>query len=113
MIKDRIFSARAENTQMALRRFAALALGASLSLVPFAAYGAEGSASGGNAAETFERTTLPPIPYLDTMPWLKWERANATMKVDMLLWPLLDPSGIRLDLPRDHRDQQRPQPAMS
>jgi hypothetical protein len=110
MIKHRTFSARAENTQMA-RHLAALAVAASLSLVPVAAHGAESPDSGANAADTFERLRLPPIPYLDTMPWSNWERANATMKVDTLLSPVLGPSGIRLDAtPHEHG---RPQPAMS
>ncbi|WP_128924300.1 hypothetical protein [Bradyrhizobium guangxiense] len=107
MIKHRTFSARAENT----RYLAALAVAASLSLVPAAGHGAESAGSGANAADTFERLTLPPIPYLDTMPWSNWERTNATMKVDTLLSPVLGPSGIRLDAPP--HDQARPQPAMS
>ncbi|MCK1361895.1 hypothetical protein IVB28_24140 [Bradyrhizobium sp. 199] len=110
MIKDRTFSARAENTQMA-RYLAALGFAAGLALVPCAARGAESPGSGGNAAETLERLTLPPIPYLDAMPWAKWERARSTMKVDTLLSPVLGPSGIRLDLAP--RDRDRPQPAMS
>lgn len=110
MIKHRTFSARAENTQTA-RHLAALAVAASFSLVPVAGHGAEGPGPGANAADTFERLTLPPIPYLDTMPWSNWERTNATMKVDTLLSPVLGPSGIRLDaIPHD---QARPQPAMS
>lgn len=109
MIKHRTFSARAENMQMA-RHVAALAV-ASLSLVPVAAHGAESVGPGQNQAETFERLTLPPIPYLDTMPWSNWERANATMKVDTLLSPVLGPSGIRLD--STPQDQGRSQPAMS
>lgn len=109
MIKHRTFSARAENMQMA-RHVAALAVAASLSLVFAAAHGAESPGSG-QAAETVERLTLPPIPYLDTMPWSNWERANATMKVDTLLSPVLGPSGIRLDA--TPQDQGRSQPAMS
>lgn len=110
MIKHRTFSARAENTQMA-RHLAAAAVAASLSLVPVTGHGAESAGSGANAADTFERLTLPPIPYLDTMPWSNWERTNATMKVDTLLSPVLGPSGIRLDA--TPHDQARPQPAMS
>lgn len=113
MIKDRTFSARAETQKMqkTMRQLAALALGAGLSLLPFAAYGAENAGSAGTTTDTFERLTLPPIPYLDTMPWRAWERASATMKVDTLLSPVLGPSGIRLDLTPPDRDQ--PRPAMS
>ncbi|MDF0492135.1 hypothetical protein [Bradyrhizobium yuanmingense] len=108
MIKDRAFSARGETTRKTLRRLAALAVGAGLSLVPFAAFGAE---SAGPAAKTaVERLALPPIPYLDTMPWSSWDRGGPTMKVDTLL-PVLGPSGIRLDLTPPDRD--RPEPATS
>ncbi|MCK1626544.1 hypothetical protein IVA87_06705 [Bradyrhizobium sp. 147] len=111
MIKDRTFSARAENARTMLRHLAALAVGAGLSLVPFAAYGAESPGSVRNAPDSFEQLALPPILYLDTMPWQNWERANATMKVDTLLSPVLGPSGIRLDLAPP--DRVRTQPAMS
>ncbi|MCS3761267.1 hypothetical protein [Bradyrhizobium centrosematis] len=110
MIKHRTFSARAENTQTG-RHLAALAVAASLSLVPVAGYGAESPGSGAKPADTFERLTLPPIPYLNTMPWSEWERTNATIKVDTLLSPVLGPSGIRLDA--TPHDQGRSQPAMS
>ncbi|RXG96616.1 MULTISPECIES: hypothetical protein [Bradyrhizobium] len=111
MINDRAFSARGEATQKTLRRLAALAVGAGLSLVPFAAYGAESSSSAAKAADTFERLALPPIPYLDTMPWSSWQRGSPTMKVDTLLSPVLGPSGIRLDV--TPLDRNRPEPAMS
>lgn len=111
MIKHRTFSARAENTPTMLRHLAALAVGTGLSLVPFAAYGVESFGAGRNAADGFERLALPPIPYLDTMPWSSWERGSPTMKVDTLLSPVLGPSGIRLDVTPPNRDE--PQPAMS
>ncbi|WP_025034696.1 hypothetical protein [Bradyrhizobium sp. DOA9] len=110
MIKDRAFSARGETTRKTLRRLAALAFGAGLSLMPFAAFGAESAGSAPKTPDTFERLALPPIPYLDTMPWSSWERGGPTMKVDTLL-PILGPSGIRLDLTPP--DRNRPEPATS
>lgn len=114
MIKDRAFSARGETTRKTLRRLAALAVGAGLSLVPFAAFGAESPGPAANSAaktaDSFERLALPPIPYLDTMPWSSWDRGSPTMKVDTLL-PVLGPSGIRLELTPPDRD--RPEPATS
>lgn len=111
MIKDRAFSARGETTQKTLRRFAALAVGAGLSLVPFAALRAESPGSAARTADAFERLALPPIPYLETMPWSSWERGGPTMKVDTLLSPILGPSGIRLDLTPP--DRSGPESAMS
>ncbi|MDA9546567.1 hypothetical protein ACM43_19440 [Bradyrhizobium sp. CCBAU 45321] len=110
MIKDRAFSARGETTRKTLRRLAALAVGAGLSLVPFAVFGAESAGPAAKTADSFERLALPPIPYLDTMPWSSWDRGSPTMKVDTLL-PVLGPSGIRLDLTPPDRD--RPEPATS
>ncbi|KRP89048.1 hypothetical protein AOQ72_01350 [Bradyrhizobium yuanmingense] len=110
MINDRAFSARGETTRKTLRRLAALAVGAGLSLVPFAAFGAESPGPAAKTADSFERLALPPIPYLDTMPWSSWDRGSPTMKVDTLL-PVLGPSGIRLDLTPPDRD--KPEPATS
>jgi hypothetical protein len=111
MVKDLdSFSARAEKIRKPWRRLAALAVGSSLWLMPFAAYGHDGETPAPNAAAAFERIALPPIPYLDTMPWLGWDQKDATMKVDTLLSPVLGPSGIKLD-PTSAPDRQ--QPAMS
>jgi hypothetical protein len=40
------------------------------------------------------------------MPWLKWDAGVNTLKVDILLSPILDPSGIKL-MPEDG-DSKRP-----
>jgi hypothetical protein len=49
----------------------------------------------------FETIALPPIPSLDSIPWLDWKTG---MKVDTLLSPVLDPSGIKLEPAK--RDQE-------
>jgi len=36
---------------------------------------------------SWDALPLPPIPYLETMPWLARQRAPTGMKVDMLLGP--------------------------
>lgn len=108
MIKDRAFSARGETTQKTLRRLAALAVGAGLPLVPFAAFGAENAGAAAKPADSFEPLALPPIPYLDTMPWSSWGLGSPTMKVDTLLSPTLGPSGIRLDLTPPDRNRAEP-----
>ena len=41
---------------------------------------------------------LPPIPYLDSMPWMKWDAVSSGLKVDTLIAPQIPPSGI-LPLP--------------
>jgi len=111
MINDLAFSARAERTRKILRRLAAFAVGAGVSLASFAAFGAESPGLDRNKADAVDRFVLPPVPYGETMPWLNWEPATATMKVDTLLSPVLGPSGIRLDLTPS--DREGLQPAMS
>ena len=43
--------------------------------------------------------------------WSSWNRGSPTMKVDMLMSPVLGPSGIRLDLTPP--DRVKPEPATS
>ena len=40
-----------------------------------------------DAEASWNALPLPPIPYLDTMPWLERERAAKRMKIDTLLAP--------------------------
>jgi hypothetical protein len=49
---------------------------------------------------------LPPIPYLDSIPWMKWNAAAPMMKIDTLMAPSITPWGI-LQTPQD-RAQARP-----
>lgn len=111
MIDDHVtFSARAEEPGRVLRSLVALALVGCISLAPDAARGTEDSDAGLKPAVGFEQA-LPPVPYLDTVPWLTWQPAISTMKVDTLLSPVLGPSGVRFDLTPTHGD--RLPPAMS
>ena len=88
------FSARTETNRNLLRRLLALVMGSAISLTAFGAYGVE-SPRGAEATQgAFSGLPLPPIPYLDTMPWLKWQPAAATMKTDILLPPTPTPTGI-------------------
>jgi hypothetical protein len=108
MINDQAYSARAEKTRKALPWLVALALGGSLAQMPSVAYGNEGPRPTPKPASAFEQISLPPIPYLQTMPWLDWEPGTAITKVDRLLSPVLGPSGIRLDPAAPDRDRQQP-----
>jgi hypothetical protein len=110
MITDRSFvSARAEKQNGLARRLIRGIVTAStavaLTLPSLAAWGLESPRHATTSGNTFEQIALPPIPYLDTMPWLKWDAGN-TMKVDTLLAPLPYPWGLRL-APED-RDKGKP-----
>ena len=111
MISDQtIVSARAEK-QTALgrrmvRRILTASMAAILTLPSLAAWGMDGPRNKPKSGDDFETIALPPIPYLESMPWLRWGTGVNTLKVDILLSPILDPSGIKLT-PVD-RDKERP-----
>jgi hypothetical protein len=42
----------------------------------------------------WERLPLPPVPYLETMPWLSSGAASRGPKIDLLWGPKLDTLGI-------------------
>ena len=94
-------SARAENrrglARRGFRKIVTASLAAVLTLPSLAAWGMEVQ-NGDAEPSRFETITLPPIPSRETVPWLDWKTG---MKVDTLLSPLIDPSGIKLD-PAEH-----------
>ncbi len=95
MMKDHVaLPARVERNRTKTRKLARDLLAGVLSLASFSAYGIEDSRPGLPAASSSPQIILPPIPYLDTMPWLTWAPAGRSMKVDTLLLPGLSPSGI-------------------
>ena len=111
MIRDQtIVSARAENRKQAFgqrvaRGILTASMAAVVTLPSLAAWGMEGPRSKQEAGNPIETIALPPIPYLDSMPWLKLGAGVNVLKVDILLSPTLDPSGIKLT-PED-RDKER------
>lgn len=114
MISDQtIVSARAEKQdalgRRGVRRIFAASMAAILTLPSLAAWGMDGPRNKPKSGNDFEAISLPPIPYLDSMPWLKWGAGVNTLKVDILLSPILDPSGNKL-MPED---RAREKPAIS
>lgn len=115
MISDQtIVSARAEKRkkvfgQRVVRGILTASMAAALALPSLAAWGLESPRSKPTSGTDFETIALPPIPYLDSMPWLKWNAGGSTLKVDTLLSPILDPSGIELK----PKDREKEKPAIS
>lgn len=114
MILDQtIRSARAEKRSGALARWMArgllTALLASASTLPsFAAGATDGPQAGivraqGESGMTQVPIALPPIPYLDSMPWMLWDAGASTLKTDILLVPGVTPPDL-LHIPRDRFD---------
>jgi hypothetical protein len=85
-----------------VRTILAASLAAVLTLPPLAAWGTEGQSSKAKPGR-FETIALPSTPSPDSVPWLDWKPG---IKVDTLLSPIFDPSGIKLE--PDQRDKEKP-----
>src|SRR5690348_818637 len=88
------FSARAETNHNLRRALLALAMGSAMSLTAFGAYGVESPLRVETSQSAFTGLPLPPIPYLDTMPWMEWQPEAVKMKIDTLLPPTSAPTSI-------------------
>ena len=62
-------------------------------LIPAAALGKDGNVEWNSAGAL----SLPPIPYLETIPWLSTEASAPRLKVDQLLGPDLETLKFALD----------------
>jgi len=103
MIKDQtIGSARAEkdraNSRIIQRLMTAL-LASALTLPSIAAWGTESSPEQA-VARAADMLRLPPIRYLDSMPWMNWKTSAPTLRIDTLMSPSITPWGV-LKSPRD------------
>ena len=94
MIADHtIISARAEKSQMVpaqrlVRRILAASMAALLMLPSLAAWGTDRLPGKPGSADAFEeKITLPPIPHLESMPWITWNAGVNTPKADTLTPP--------------------------
>jgi hypothetical protein len=96
MIADHtIVSARAEMTKDAIedrrfkRRLMAVAIGTVLTMPTLAAGGIDSPHVRQPSDGPTTSITLPPVPYVESMPWMRWNaNANAnTFKTDLLLSP--------------------------
>lgn len=94
MMKHHAFSAPTETMRSLRRHLPALAIGGAISMTAFGAYGMENPRGAETTQGVFTGLPLPPIPYLDTMPWMKWQPEAAKMKIDILLPPTSAPTGI-------------------
>src|ERR1700740_3119195 len=105
MILDQtIASARAEKHKDAvagrvMRNLMTSVLASALTLPSLAAWGMESSPKQA-AAKAGDLLPLPPIPYLDSMPWMKWNTSAPTLRIDTLMSPSVTPWGI-LQTPQD------------
>jgi hypothetical protein len=62
-------------------------------LIPAVAFGKDGNVSWKSSGAL----PLPPIPYLETIPWLSTEATGPRQKVDQLLGPNFDTLKLALD----------------
>jgi hypothetical protein len=82
---------------MVTKLFACFVAGALL--IPAAALGKDGKATQPDASEwkSAGELPLPPVPYLETIPWVSSEAARPGQKVDRLLGPDLNTLKLALD----------------
>ena len=101
MIRDHtIDSARAEkHTNRVIRNLMTALLASVLTLPSLAAWGMESSPQQA-AAKPGGTLPLPPIRYLDSVPWMKWNASTPTLRIDTLISPSVTPWGV-LQTPQD------------
>jgi hypothetical protein len=101
IIDQTIISARTEIRTNAIkdRRFMramiAASIGAALTMPTVAAWGMDSpharqlSDSQITSDRQAASITLPPVPYIDSIPWMKWDANANAFKTDLLLTPTL------------------------
>ncbi len=101
MILDHtIGSARAERrkdfTGRVVRHVLTALLGSALALPSLAAWGMDTppNAAAGRSGDVLP---LPPIPHLESTPWMKWNAVAPTQRIDTLMAPRVTPSGVLQD----------------
>ena len=105
MILDQtIGSARAEKhknpvAHRIVRNLLTAILASALTLPSLAAWGMDSSPKQA-AAKAGDMMPLPPIRYLDSMPWMNWNTSAPTLRIDTLMSPSVTPWGV-LQTPQD------------
>jgi hypothetical protein len=113
MILDQnVGSARAEKpespTPRVVRHLFTALLALALAMPSVAAWGMN-SAPKAAAAKSNDRLPLPPIPYLESTPWMQWNATAPMLRIDTLMAPSITPWGILQDPP----DRAKASPAFS
>lgn len=105
MIRDHtIGSARAEKhkgrlARGVIRNLMTALLASVLTLPSLAAWGMESSPQQATT-KPGGMLPLPPIRYLDSTPWMKWNASTPTLRIDTLMSPSVTPWGV-LESPQD------------
>jgi hypothetical protein len=104
ILHQTIGSARAEknkkrHARAIIQNLMTALLASALTLPSLAAWGAENSPVQA-ATRTGGALQLPPIPYLDSMPWMKSNASAPALRIDTLMSPTVTPWGI-LETPQD------------
>ena len=82
------------------RNIAAGALALAVTLLPLGARGME-SFPEPEANDSARMLPLPPVPYLDSMQWMKWKPSPPLFRIDTLLSPGIGPAGS-FQVPSEH-----------
>ena len=90
----------AKTARLMLRGVLTALLAGALALPSLAARGSDGHHERTAVSLRTAPINLPPIPYIDSMPWMKWDGVSSGLKVDTLIAPQIPPSGL-LPLPAE------------
>src|ERR1700756_4498483 len=83
-----------------VRNLMAALLASALTPPSLAAWGTETSPNKQAVTKARDMLPLPPIRYLDSMPWMNWSVSASTLGIDTLMSPSVTPWGI-LQTPQD------------
>ena len=113
MILDQdIGSARAEKpetpTRRVVRHLLTALLASALAMPSVAAWGLN-SALESAAVKSNGVLPLPPIPHLESTPWMQWNVTAPMLRIDTLMAPVITPLGIL----QDPQDRAKASPALS
>jgi hypothetical protein len=69
------------------RRLMAVVIGAALTMLSLAAWGMDSPHVRQPVNGAATPITLPPVPYIESIPWMKWDANTNAFKTDLLLSP--------------------------
>ena len=91
-LQQTIGAARTMACASRIRKISASAFALAVMLLPLGAQAME-SFSKPQANDSASLLPLPPVPYLESMQWMKWKPSPPLFRIDTLLAPGIGPAG--------------------
>ena len=99
-LNQTIGTACAEVSASRTAKIAAAAFALAVTFLPLSSKGMD-SPPGANTDNAASLLPLPPVPYLDSMQWMKWKPSPPLFKIDTLFAPGIGP-GSRFQPPSEY-----------